>query len=90
MNTNSKSRNFIIRTLKSNHTGEVYNLYIKLPKSYYYCQRLYPVLYVFDAEYNFGLIDYIVKLHVKNNTFSELLIIGVVHNNSENSVRYTH
>lgn len=52
-----------IRELVSSTNGYEYKIYIKFPKHYNKNDKNYPVLYVIDAETNFGGVSYIVQRH---------------------------
>ncbi len=66
-----------LRTLKSKHVGEEYKINIFFPKDYDKENRRYPVVYVLDAEYNFGCVAYITRRLIKNGDISKILLVGI-------------
>lgn len=67
-----------VRTLESKFTLNNYDIYIKFPKNYDKGKG-YPVLYVLDAEVNFGGVSYIVQRLIKDELIPEILVIGIAY-----------
>jgi len=72
-----------MRFLKSKHVDQTYEIDISLPKGYEQETARYPVLYVLDAEYNFGCVAYIVRRLIKNGDIPKILVVGVAYNTTE-------
>lgn len=68
-----------LRTLKSKHVGEEYKINIFFPKDYNKENKRYPVVYVLDAEYNFGCVAYIARRLIKNGDISKILLVGIAY-----------
>jgi len=71
------------RFLKSKHVGQTYEIDVSFPKDYARETARYPVVYVLDAEYNFGCVSYIVKRLIKNGDIPKLLVVGIAYNTDE-------
>ncbi len=67
------------RELVSAHTGQRYQIKVKLPRSYQKGDATYPVLYVVDAETNFGGVSYIAQRLIKDRLIPEILVVGVAY-----------
>jgi predicted alpha/beta superfamily hydrolase len=76
-------RNTEMRFLTSKHVDQTYEIDISLPKDYNREKARYPVLYVLDAEYNFGCVAYIVRRLIKNGDIPKVLVVGVAYNTTE-------
>jgi hypothetical protein len=72
-----------MRFLASKFAGQTYEIDVALPKDYHRETARYPVLYVLDAEYNFGCAAYIVRRLVKNGDIPKLLVVGIAYNTTE-------
>jgi len=72
-----------MRFLTSKHVDQTYEIDISLPKDYNREKTRYPVLYVLDAEYNFGCVAYIVRRLIKNGDIPKVLVVGVAYNTTE-------
>ena len=66
-------------TLKSQHSQTDYQLKVWFPRSYRESAKRYPVLYVLDAETNFGGVSYIVQRLIKDQLIPEILLIGIAY-----------
>ena len=71
-----------VRILKSQYVDQVYEIDIWFPKSYETKTKTYPVVYVLDAEYNFGCVSYIARRLIKNGDIPEVLLVGIAYNSS--------
>ena len=72
-----------MRFLESKHVDQTYEIDISFPKGYNQETVRYPVLYVLDAEYNFGCVAYIVRRLIKNGDIPKVLVVGVAYNTTE-------
>jgi predicted alpha/beta superfamily hydrolase/glyoxylase-like metal-dependent hydrolase (beta-lactamase superfamily II) len=72
-----------MRFLKSKFVDQTYEIDISLPKDYKQETARYPVLYVLDAEYNFGCVAYIVRRLIRNGDIPKILVVGVAYNTTE-------
>ncbi len=68
-----------LRTLKSKHAGMEYKINIFFPKDYDKENERYPVVYVLDAEYNFGCAAYIARRLIKNRDIPKILLAGIAY-----------
>ena len=70
-----------VKWLTSKFNNQTYQIKISYPKSYFKnAQRNYPVLYVIDAETNFGGVSYIVQRLIKDQLIPEILVVGIAYN----------
>jgi len=60
--------------------GEQFEIDVFLPKGYHEGDSRYPVLYVCDAEYNFGAVAYITRRLIKNNEIPPIILVGIAYN----------
>jgi hypothetical protein len=67
------------RELSSKVSGHTYQVYVKLPRDYARSHKSYPVLYVTDAETNFGGISYIVQRLMKDELIPEIIVVGIAY-----------
>jgi hypothetical protein len=72
-----------MRFLESKHVGQTYEIDIAFPKDYDKETARYPVLYVLDAEYNFGCVAYIIRRLIKNGDIPKVLVVGIAYNTTE-------
>ncbi|MEM8968163.1 MAG: alpha/beta hydrolase-fold protein [Bacteroidota bacterium] len=68
-----------LRELTSTLNGQTYQIKVKLPRGYEDGSMSYPVLYVTDAETNFGGITYIVQRLIKDRLIPPLLVVGIAY-----------
>lgn len=69
-----------VRDLSSKFNNQKYQIKISYPKSYFKNkEKNYPVLYVIDAETNFGGISYIVQRLIKDKLIPEILVVGIAY-----------
>jgi len=71
--------NTIIRRLKSEINGQDYLIKVAFPRGYQDSKKSYPVLYVMDAETNFGGVTYIVQRLIKDRLLPEIIVVGVAY-----------
>ena len=72
-----------LRFLQSKHAGRTYEIDIWFPEDYDRETVRYPVIYVLDAEYNFGCVSYIAKRLIKNDDIPKVLVVGIAYNTAE-------
>jgi len=65
--------------LPSANVDQTFQIKVSLPRGYDPDAGSYPVLYVTDAETNFGGISYIVQRLVKDGLIPEILVVGVAY-----------
>lgn len=69
-----------VRELLSSYNGQKYKIYVKFPSNYQDSKKKYPVLYILDAETNFGGVSYIVQRLIKDKLIPEILLVGIAYN----------
>lgn len=80
-NTLVTLKNTDIREITSKFNNQKYQIKISYPKNYFVDkEKKYSVLYVIDAETNFGGISYIVQRLIKDKLIPEILVIGIAYN----------
>jgi predicted alpha/beta superfamily hydrolase len=67
------------RSLVSKQVGREFEVDVFLPKDYRGTDRRYPVVYVLDAEYNFGCVSYITRRLIKNKDIPPLILVGIAY-----------
>ena len=67
------------RTLSSVNVGEKYQIGIWLPFSYASSDRTYPVLYLTDGDYTFGLAAGLAPTLVGSGEIPEIIIVGIAY-----------
>ncbi len=73
--------NTTVKYLTSKYNGQKYQIKVHFPRNYNENkQKKYPVLYVLDAETNFGGVSYIVQRLIKDKLIPEILIVGIAYN----------
>ncbi len=78
-----------VRTLVSRYTLQSYDLYIKFPMGYE-AGKNYPVLYVLDAEVNFGGVSYIIQRLIRDELIPRILLVGIAdHGETDEDAYYT-
>jgi predicted alpha/beta superfamily hydrolase len=68
------------RWLKSRYINQKYEIDVFLPKGYREETKQYPVVYILDAEYNFGCVAYITRRLIKNEDIPKVLLVGIAYN----------
>ncbi len=66
-------------TLNSKINGQNYQLKVSYPRNYAKSKKQFPVLYVTDAETNFGAVSYIVQRLIKDQLIPEILVVGIAY-----------
>ena len=70
-----------LKEITSKFIDQRYQIKISLPKNYFNeKEKKYPVLYVLDAETNFGGVSYIVQRLIKDELIPEILLVGIAYN----------
>jgi predicted alpha/beta superfamily hydrolase len=67
------------RALASKHVGREFEVDVFLPRDYRKTDQRYPVIYVLDAEYNFGCVAYIARRLIKNKDIPSVLLVGIAY-----------
>ena len=67
------------RSFSSKHYEAPFEIDIFLPKSYATSNKNYPVVYILDAEYNFGLTSYVTRRLIKNKDIEEVILVGIAY-----------
>ena len=79
-NTQVTLANTDVQEITSQFNNQKYQIKISYPKSYFTNkEKKYPVLYVIDAETNFGGISYIVQRLIKDKLIPEILVVGIAY-----------
>ncbi len=68
-----------VREVESSINGQRYQIKVKFPKGYFESSQKYPVLYVTDAETNFGGVSYIVQRLIKDRLIPPILVVGIAY-----------
>jgi len=68
-----------LREIASTVNNQVYKVKIQLPRNYHKTSESYPVLYVTDAETNFGGIGYIVQRLIKDKLIPPIIVVGIAY-----------
>lgn len=79
-----KLKNTEVRELKSRFNGQTYKIYINYPREYQSSNKKYPVLYVLDAEIDFGGVTFIADRLIKDKIIPDLLIVGIAYDTTYN------
>ena len=66
--------------LVSDQNTRRYLIKVGYPRDYETSGKSYPVLYVIDAETNFGGVQYIVQRLIKDRLIPEILVVGIAYN----------
>jgi predicted alpha/beta superfamily hydrolase len=72
------------RIIKSICVGEEYQIGIWLPFSYSSSNQTYPVLYVTDGDYAFGLAAGLIPTLIGTQDIPEILVVGIGYNHLSN------
>lgn len=77
-----------VKELLSQYNNQKYDVYIKFPTNYKKSGNNYPVLYVLDAEVNFGGISYIVQRLIKDGIIPEIFVVGIAYQGEQGDDDY--
>ncbi len=66
--------------IESKTIGEKLEIDVSLPRDYNNEKKNYPVVYITDAEYNFGAVSYITRRLIKNGDIPKVILVGVAYN----------
>ncbi len=65
--------------IESSFNGQPYQIKVQLPRNYYQTKEKLPVLYVTDAETNFGGVGYIVQRLIKDKLIPPMIVVGIAY-----------
>ena len=65
-----------VRMVSSSNVGQEYKIFVALPHSHTDGDNSYPVLYVLDANWAFGLITETIRLLQLGEELPETIIVG--------------
>lgn len=68
--------------LNSEIVGDDYYIKVAYPRNYQEVSKHYPVLYVTDAETNFGALQYVAQRLAKDRLIPELIVVGIAYDTS--------
>jgi len=72
------------RIVRSTDVGEEYQIGVWLPFSYHSSNQNYPVLYVTDGDYAFGVATGLVPSLIGVKEIPEMIVVGIGYNNISN------
>jgi len=81
-------KNTECRKLKSQFTNENYEIDIFIPVDYYNDTIHYPIVFVLDAEYNFGCVTYITRRLIKNGDIPNVILVGIAYESDDEDYYY--
>ena len=68
--------------IASEMVGDEFFIKVAYPRDYASSSKKYPVLYVTDAETNFGALQYVVQRLAKDELIPELIVVGIAYDTS--------
>ena len=68
--------------IRSDRVQDTFFIKIAYPRDYADTDKRYPVLYVTDAETNFGALQYVVQRLAKDRLIPELILVGIAYDTS--------
>jgi len=68
-----------LRKIHSDLINGDYAIDIFLPKGYHTNSKSYPVVFILDAEYNFGMVSYCTRRLIKDNLIPEVILVGIAY-----------
>ena len=71
--------------MTSEIVGDTYFIKVAYPRDYQATDKRYPVLYVTDAETNFGALQYVAQRLAKDKLIPELIVVGIAYNTDYDS-----
>ena len=74
-----KIRDTEVHHIQSSIIGETLEIDVFLPKGYFSEKKRYPVVYITDAEYNFGAVSYISRRLIKSADIPKVILVGVAY-----------
>ena len=66
-------------SIQSNNVGDTFFIKIAYPRDYHAQAKRYPVLYITDAETNFGALQYVAQRLAKDELIPELILVGIAY-----------
>ena len=76
------------RKLESQFTKENYEIDVFLPPEYNNDTIHYPIVFVLDAEYNFGCVTYITRRLIKNGDIPNVILVGIAYESDDEDYYY--
>ncbi len=70
------------RKLYSEIVNTEYSINLFLPRGYDKSSKSYPVVFISDAEYNFGMVSYAARRLIKDKLIPELVLVGIAYDTS--------
>ena len=72
--------NTSVEYLQSEYVDQNFQIKMSYPKNYHKnTSKTYPVLYIIDAETNFGGVSYVVQRLIKDRLIPEILVVGIAY-----------
>lgn len=65
--------------MQSKHTGARYQLLISLPLDYETSRKIYPVVYMLDADYSFALVRNIMQHFVEREDLPPMILVAIAY-----------
>lgn len=65
--------------ISSEEVGDTFFIKVSVPRSYQEGSARYPVLYVTDAESNFGALQYVTQRLAKDKLMPEVIVVGMAY-----------
>jgi predicted alpha/beta superfamily hydrolase len=81
-------KNTEFRKLESQFTKENYEIDVFLPPEYNNDTIHYPIVFVLDAEYNFGCVTYITRRLIKNGDIPNVILVGIAYESDDENYYY--
>jgi enterochelin esterase-like enzyme len=69
-------------TFKSEQVADEFFIKVAYPRDYASSGKRYPVLYVTDAETNFGALQYVAQRLAKDDLIPEVILVGIAYDTS--------
>jgi enterochelin esterase-like enzyme len=70
--------------LPSKHVGITYKLYVSLPATYTKGAKLYPVVFLLDADYSFAIARNMVEHMAARRQIPEIILVGIAYDYPKN------
>jgi uncharacterized protein len=68
-----------VKSIHSELVNGDYSINIFLPRDYLKTTKSYPVVFVLDAEYNFGMVSYSTRRLIKDHLIPEVILVGIAY-----------
>ena len=66
-----------VRIVTSSYVAQEYEIFAALPYGHTDAGRSYPILYVLDANWSFGLITQTIRLLQLGEELPEMIVVGI-------------